>query len=341
MPPAVHEVSAPKDAEPKTLAVIEPSASKVAETKKNKKKKKEKKANKEKTDDTKEDTPEESVPKVTSAAITQAPQGDAPVEVSGGGSSEQAEAGQVPPQSLQDQSSFPLALSSSFGENQEQKGSSEFAKENHDSSMAAEQAQKELERLTLEDPKPLQAGPEAPLAAPARACAKKALAKPPVKHEAPPTPSAVTPCLQGKLSLEVKRTLSDNLHRATSSIQQTPSCCPPVKPDGDDLPSRENDEGEVEDTEGEEEEEEEEEVQDELGKLSEGEVASKTHDLEIEKDRSAKGSEPAEKAAAPAEEKPKEKPKRREKTPAEKAAHARYMRFSRSFSSHSIAHVQN
>ena len=104
----------------------------------------------------------------------------------------------------------------------------------------------------------------------------------------------------------------------------TPSVCPPVQADKDDLPTpaghdkdeavnSPDQEGSVADTEPQPEDEEEEEEQE-------------------KPEEPAPAAAPA-KPPAPADSAAPTKPARREKTPSEKAAHARYMRFSRSLTS--------
>lgn len=159
----------------------------------------------------------------------------------------------------------------------------------------------------------------------------------------------------------VKRSHSDSFRRACSSVQQTPSACPPVEPQTNgDLPSplhdsqaeepsaaadmmeadtdqqktqqkdgttpsepagSEHDEPDGDDDEEYNEEEEEEE-----------EPAEPGHE-EKEKEEMGKTKKDAPSTVSTVEGKDKEPKKKKEKTPEQKAAHARYMRFSRSLSS--------
>ena len=172
----------------------------------------------------------------------------------------------------------------------------------------------------------------------AKPAAKKAAAKPPAvktenadnthhgqaaraKDQGPQKTEPHTPLSTAE---QLQRAKSDNFNRATSSTQLTPSACPPIQEDEDDLPSpSQPDEAQDDDDDEEEPEEEEEEENDE-----EPEEA-KTNDDE-KKENGKEKTDAEDQKPADTVEKGK---KKKEKTPAEKAAHARYMRFSRSLRS--------
>lgn len=181
---------------------------------------------------------------------------------------------------------------------------------------------------------------------PKKPAAKKAAPKPKALKVEPPAPAIAKVEAVQSVEALIKRSQSDNLRRATSSIQQTPSACPPIEEDKDDLPPREADDLEPEEDEAEEEEEEEE---------LEAEVEEPAHEASAEKDAKdnksagektdkSKGSADGDGHKKSSTDEPdkgdedagtKKGKARREKTPAEKAVHARYMRFSRSFQSYS------
>lgn len=190
----------------------------------------------------------------------------------------------------------------------------------------------------------------------ARLTASKAAAKP-AKQPAASKKVEALACVKPEPmshAQAVKRSNSDSFKRACSSVQATPSACPPVEPQGtDDLPtpasvnqdqhsqhgatpnekeqmqcaSEEPDPSELDSDEG-------------LGSGDDlEEVSEEVNEDDKMKDDNEKGKvdeKGADKEAAAATEKDgdagKKKPKR-DKTPAQKAAHARYMRFSRSLKS--------
>ena len=169
------------------------------------------------------------------------------------------------------------------------------------------------------------------------ATAVKAGAKPPVKADVKaPVKAEVIPNSEA-----IKRSHSDNLKRATSSVQHTPSECPPVQPqNNDDLPTpvaAGDDEGMDEENENAQGSNGEEVESDEASQAKEteddlDEDEEKDQPDEPEKDDDGGPQEP--KGSPKADDGTTEKAKaKKEKSPAQKLAHARYMRFSRSLKS--------
>lgn len=166
-------------------------------------------------------------------------------------------------------------------------------------------------------------GDKAPKPSPKLAAKKSAAVPPRVKTEesaehpgqdAPPTEKVV------------KRSQSDNLLRATSSIQQTPSTIrTPQENTEDDLPARDEEVDQEDDEEEYEEEPEEEEEHKEDDQESKKPAAPAAPVAPAAPDATAAGDETA--TAEPT------KKEKKEKTPEEKKHHARYMRFYRSLRS--------
>ncbi|CAK9034035.1 Uncharacterized protein SCF082_LOCUS20718 [Durusdinium trenchii] len=167
--------------------------------------------------------------------------------------------------------------------------------------------------------------------APLKPAAKKAAPKPKValKEEHGGEDQPGTGTTSATHQNQVKRSQSDNLCRATSSVQQTPSACPSLQPDVNDLPPRpegEDDPG----ASGDESEEPDEPEEGDEEEEQEAEPEQEEPKGDCEKKDPPKEPKPDAKDGSKDDGKTK---KKRVKTEAQKAAHARYMRFSRSLSS--------
>lgn len=286
-------LSAPKEAELKVAGVVDPAkASKKKKVKKEKKSKKKNKAKKTKaaTEDASQAVPEPEHEEHPGQSSNIPQQKEAEPEQDGGNDSGPPAAPEAPP-------GDPAA---SREADQEAKPASGVMSGSSPPKRPAAKKAAAVKPVIKEDPEDAKKLPEH-------------------EHKGPP----------GDRS-SVKRSQSDNLLRATSSAQLTPSCCPPPGPDEDDLPPRTQEDAK-ENGEGDEESSE---ASDEVESPMLDDDDAKGAKEEKKKDAAADGTkEDDPKNDGKKEGADPKTPVRKEKTPAQKEAHARYMRFSRSLSS--------